>query len=135
MAPKGRSATGPGKTIVSLYFDTDLVKRIDRLAASQDVSRSKWIEAIVSERIDDEEMTVRVMTDPVVAPAMMSALAKPEILRAMTSIMREQLTDEQLSLFSQVMHTAGEHASKRAAKRTAAKRTPRAVKRQKRVKS
>ena len=128
MSPKGRSATGPGKTIVSLYFDADLVKRIDRLAASHDISRSKWIEAIVAERIDDEELSVRVMTDPVVAPAMMNALAKPEILRAMTGILREQLTDEQLSLFSQVMHTAGEQATKRA-KRTAAKRDARAAKR------
>lgn len=139
MAPKGTGPRiGPGKTIVSLYFDSDLVKRIDRLAASHDISRSKYIERVVAESIEDDEIAVRVMTDPVVAPAMLSALAKPEILRAMTGLLREQLSDEQLNLFSQVMHSAGKSAAKRA-ERTAAKQDARAAKqrqkRKRRVKS
>lgn len=114
---------GPGKMLLTIYIDVDLVKRIDRLSSSEDVSRSKYVERVLADSIEQEELTVRTMTDPVVAPAMMKALASPEVMRAMLSMIRQDLTDEQLSLFQQTMHAASEQVQKRAG-RVNAKRSP-----------
>ena len=114
---------GPGKTIVSLYFDAELVKRIDRLAAADDTSRSRYIERLVTDGIEQEERTVRVLTDPVIAPTMMKALASPEILRAMAQLMRQDMTDDQLQLFTQTMAAASDQVEKRVG-RVRAKRSP-----------
>lgn len=123
MAPRA-GRVGPGKMIVTLYFDADLVKRIDRLAAADDRSRSKYIEDLVKEGIDKQEMAVRTMTDPVIAPVMMKALASPEVLRALLSMMRTELTDEQLSLFQQTMAAASVQVQKKIG-RASAQQSPR----------
>lgn len=97
------SRVGPGKMVVTLYLTIDLVKRIDRIASARDLSRSKYIEQALESSITDDEVTVQALTDPVIGPAFMSAFAKPEVLRAMSATLKQDLNDEQLSLFQRAM--------------------------------
>jgi hypothetical protein len=92
-----------GKAFLTIYLDRETVERLDKLAGAEDMSRSKLVSDLLTSGLEDRELTVKVMTDPVVAPAMMSALAKPEILRALMGVMRESLSDEQLDLFQRSM--------------------------------
>ena len=125
MAPARRIPAG--KAFLTIYLDLDTVQRLDKLAAAEDMSRSKLVSDLLLSGLEDRELTVKVMTDPVVAPAMMSALAKPEILRAMMNVMRESLSDEQLELFQRSMaittHEVEQHHKRQ--QRAAAQRNAR----------
>jgi predicted transcriptional regulator len=94
-----------------MRLPVELVKRIDRMAKLRDVARSVVVQEFISEAIDQQELTVKAMTDPLVSQALMQAFARPEVLRALGSVMREDLTDDQLSLFAAV--TTGAAAAAR----------------------
>jgi hypothetical protein len=88
--------------LISMRLPAELVQRMDRMAKLRDVPRSQVVYEFISESIDQEELTVKAMTDPILSGAMMQAFARPEVLRALGSVMRDQLTDDQLSLFAAV---------------------------------
>jgi hypothetical protein len=93
------------KRIISFLAPGHLVKRIDGIAAAQNASRSAVIERLLIDSLNEQEDWIRMATDPVVAPAIFGALSQPGVLRAMSAAMREQLSDDQLDLFSKAMHT------------------------------
>src|SRR5674476_229708 len=98
----------PGKRFLAAAIDTDLVVRLDKVAAARGVSRSKYVEEIVRDALDEDEQVVRALNDPVLMPAMMGAFAKPEVLRAMAGVMRAEMSDQQLALFQQSMQAVSE---------------------------
>jgi hypothetical protein len=63
---------------------------------------------LAEEAIGQEELMAAAMSDPVVMPAITQALSKPEVLNALLRAMRADLTDEQMSLFSQGVKAAQE---------------------------
>ena len=126
MAPKG-GRLGPGKAFLTAYVERSVVERLDAVAAAQDLSRSKLIERLVIDGLQDMELEVRALTDPVVGPAIINAFARPEVLRAMANVLRQDLSDDQLQLFQQAMHATSDQLNHMHAKRRpSAKRTPRA---------
>jgi hypothetical protein len=115
---------GPGKQFITLYLDKSLVEQCDRLAAAQDISRSKYLVNIIEESIAQDGIAVQAMTNPVVSSALMSAFANPEVLRAITGVMRSELSDDQLNLFQRAMTTTASMAEE-AGMRSGVKLTPR----------
>jgi hypothetical protein len=87
---------------LSVYVSADLKDRLERLAHAQDTSVSRLVERLLNDLVHQEEMTVKAMQHPVLGPTLAAAFARPEVLRALGSVMREELTDEQLRLFSAV---------------------------------
>ena len=122
---------GSEKGYLSVYIDADLLRRLDRLAAARDVSRSKLVEEMLLDQLGNSELHVAAMTNPTIVNALMGAMARPEVLRAMSSAMREDVDDEQLQLFQRAINAATE---KRAARpkgtpgRRASKRDKRGAK-------
>lgn len=98
--------------LISMRISDDLLKRVDALAGAQHITRSAAIESLLASAIEDTELSVRMMTDPVVGRAILGAIATPEVLRALTAAMRSELTDDQLQLFSRSMATLDQQLAK-----------------------
>jgi predicted transcriptional regulator len=99
--PKGRK-----KISVTVALDPRLVKRIDRIAGVKNVSRSELVTSLIQEGIDDEETTAAALSNPTILNALVGAFGQPEVMRAMMNQMRQDVTDEQLGLFSKAMEVA-----------------------------
>ena len=110
MAKGGR--VGPGKQFITLYLNKETVKRLDDLAAAKNTSRSRFCEQLILDGLQDSELTVRAMTTPVVRDALFSVLAKPDVLRAIMRGMQDELSDDQLELFSRAMIGASQAVEK-----------------------
>lgn len=87
--------------IVTISLDAGLVARIDRLARAVGMSRSAWMQRQIEDCIDDEEMGVKALTDPVVGGALLSVFKDREVMRGLAKMMGEQLSDQQLQLFTE----------------------------------
>jgi hypothetical protein len=98
--------TGKGRTYMTVYVSDALAKRLTRLARAKDVSRSKLAEQLLADGVEHEETMVAAMTDPVVMPAIMKALAEPSVLASMMRAMRADLSDDQLQLFEKQIAAA-----------------------------
>jgi predicted transcriptional regulator len=88
---------------LSLYVSATLKQRLERLAAAKDDSISVVVEQLLGDAIEQEELTVKAVHDPVLGPAMMHAFTRPEVLRALLGVIREDVSDDQLKLFSATM--------------------------------
>lgn len=97
------------KQKITMSVDIALVARIDKLAAAVGQSRSAWIEALLREAIEDEETSVKALTDPVVGPALLNMFKDRDVLRGLARVMSEELRPDQLQLFAdRVSKLAGE---------------------------
>lgn len=85
---------------IAVTVEPALLERIERLAKAKGQNRSRFIEELIRDQIDQEELTVKALTDPVIGPALAGMFARPDILRAMTAQLRQDMTDEQLKLFT-----------------------------------
>lgn len=99
-------ATSERKKAVTLAVRPSLLKRLDALAKAKGESRSEAVERLLLDALDDEELAVRAITNPVIAQAILGAISQPEVMRAMLHAMREDLDADQLQLFSQAMTAA-----------------------------
>ena len=99
-------ATSERKQAVTIAVRPSILKRLDAIAKAKGESRSEAVERFLVDALDDEELTVRAMTNPVIAQAILGAMAQPNVMRAMMHAMREDLDDDQLELFSQAMTAA-----------------------------
>lgn len=95
------------KIKTSMALSRPLLDRLDDLALAKGQSRSDLIEGFIERCLGDEELGVRVVGNPVLGPALLQMLARPEIMRAMSGALRETVSDDQLQLFSQAMTAAG----------------------------
>jgi predicted transcriptional regulator len=86
---------------VTLSMAPGLVERIDRLAKATGLSRSAWVQQQIANAIDDEEMAVKALTDPLVAPALLGVFKDRDVMRGLANLMGEQLSDQQLQLFTE----------------------------------
>lgn len=86
-------------TRTSIVLPPKLVKRIDKLAKVQNMSRSAWIADACSRILDEDEGYLALMTDPVLGEAMAGAMSQPGVIRALCAAMGEELNDKQLRLF------------------------------------
>jgi hypothetical protein len=101
--------------LISTRFPADLVRRIDALAAAQRQTRAAVMERLLLDSLDQAELSVRALTDPLIGPALAGALAKPGVLRALMATLREDLKPEQMQMFGnalQALEVAGAKAAK-----------------------
>lgn len=91
------------KTPVSFSMSPSLVKRLDRLAKAMGKSRSAYLEGLVRDCIEEEESGVKMLTDPVMGPALLKAFGNRDVLRGLVRALGEDLTDSQLDLFASQM--------------------------------
>jgi len=93
-----------GKMVLSITIDPDLVRRVDELADSLGQSRSAFISRLVKEGVDSEGDAIRAFQHPVIGPALLKAFSDREVIKGIADVMGENLTDQQLLLFRQVMN-------------------------------
>lgn len=105
------------KIRVGLALDPGVVKRVDRVAKAQGKSRSAWIQAACLDQLEQAEMFVKMVQQPELAKAFASAFASPGVIRQMAQVMGEELTDEQMDLFTSALDKLTEGESKPLAKR------------------
>lgn len=101
------------KLKVSIALTRDVVKRLDRLARAQSRSRSSIVQSFVLDGLDGAEMFVKAFSDPTVSAAFVQAFGDRDVLRSMTSAMREQMTDDQMDLFSETLRGLSVEAGKK----------------------
>ncbi|MEX0885775.1 MAG: ribbon-helix-helix protein, CopG family [Phycisphaeraceae bacterium] len=81
----------------SISMDTELVQRLDAIAEARDEARSTVIERIVRHGLAEEESFLRDMENPVDRAIVDIVTDNPGVLRTIASLVRQQLTDEQLA--------------------------------------
>ena len=101
-------ATSERKQAVTIAVRPALLKRIDQLAKAKGESRSEAIEHLLLDALEDEELAVRAISNPVISQALLGAMAQPQVMRSMLHAMRSELSDDQLELFSKAMTAATE---------------------------
>lgn len=107
------------RAIISVTIEPELLKRLDDLADAQAVPRSQLIETLIRQGIEDEEIAVRAVTNPVILNAFMGAFRDRAVVKAMASAVGDELSPEQLNLFRQAM-TALDHTVRKEPAATAA---------------
>jgi hypothetical protein len=123
------------RSIVSISIGPELLQRVDDLADAQGVPRSQLIVKLISEGIEDDEMAVRALMNPVVMQAMTTAFRDPMVLRGMAAAVGQELSSEQLQLFHQAMSAASDAVIPAATAAGTPASTPRPKKREKRKRS
>jgi predicted transcriptional regulator len=96
-------AASKRKVKVSVALTPVLAKRIDRMAKVMSKSRSQMVQELIEGGMDDSEISAAAMTNPAISQALLTALGKPEVIRAMLQVMRQDLSEDQLDLFGQAM--------------------------------
>jgi hypothetical protein len=111
------------KVPITFAMSPDLLVRIDKLAKATGQSRSAWLEARIRDGLEQEEVGVQALTDPVVGPALLGIFRDGEVLRSMAKMFRDELSDSQLQLFAdRVSKLAG--TKRRASKASPATQFP-----------
>jgi hypothetical protein len=80
------------KLDVTVSLSIGVVRKLDRLAKVQRVSRSAAIEDILVEGLAEADDFVRVMSNDKVRTAMFEALGKPGVVRAIATSLGQELT-------------------------------------------
>lgn len=103
------------KVRIGLTLDPSVVKRVDRVAKAQRKSRSAWIETACLDQLSQAEMFVKMTQQPELASAFARAFGDPSVMRRMAEVMGQELTDDQLDLFTVTLDklTEGQPKSKR----------------------
>lgn len=91
------------KQVLSIAMDPELVKRVDELADAVNQSRSAFIERCVRDAVEQEGDAIKAFQHPVLGPALIQAFSNREVLKGMAEVMGQDLTDQQLLLFRQMV--------------------------------
>lgn len=101
--PQKKLPDSKRKIPITCTLSPRLVRRIDRIAKPLGKSRSELVQQFIEDGLQETETTAAALTNPVIAQALLSSFGRPEVLRAMTSVMRDELSDDQLKLFGDAM--------------------------------
>lgn len=91
------------KVKISVSVDENVLRRIDRVAKHKGTTRSAEISAACRDYVEDTEMMVKAFANTELREAFIRAFSAPEVVRQFASVMQEDLSDEQLRLFSDAM--------------------------------
>lgn len=86
-----------------MTIDQALLRRLDQVAKHKRVTRSAEIERAVRDHLDGTEMMVKAFANTELREAFIRAFSAPEVVRQFASVMQEDVSDEQLRLFSEAM--------------------------------
>ena len=91
------------RRVVSITIDPDVLERVDRLAAARVLARGRLIEEFIADGIEEEELFVKVSSQPVLMQALMRAFAQPGVVKELSAVMGQDLSEQQLNLFHQAV--------------------------------
>lgn len=91
------------KRRITLTLDPALVKRVDRMAKATRESRSAVVEDLLRDGLEDQEMFVKAMGNPLLRESLGRAFASKDVLRQMAAVIGDDLGDDQLELFTRMM--------------------------------
>jgi len=97
----------PNKARFSITVDPRVMRRVDRLAKAMNRSRSATIEKLLNDGVEDTEMFVKAMTNPVLVEAFGKAFASRDVMRTMAATIGQELSDDQMQLFTKAMSRIG----------------------------
>jgi hypothetical protein len=97
-----RRATIPhmGRVRLSITVEPETRRRLDRLTKMRGETRSDVAEELMLSAMDQAELAAAATADPVVMGAFARAMSEPGVLRSMLGALREDLSDDQLALFT-----------------------------------
>lgn len=94
-----------------------MLKKLDRLAKAFGVSRSVMIERTLREALEDTELSVAALTDPVVSGALVQMMSNRDVLRTLAKAFGEGASEQQLELFASRFGKLAEQAEKKGGKK------------------
>jgi predicted transcriptional regulator len=99
----GKRLVKRGRPTVTVTLEKHLLKRVDSVARALALSRSRLLEQLVRDGIEEQETWARALANPLIAKALGLAIGQPGVLKAMAEAMGEELRPEQMELFKQAM--------------------------------
>ena len=87
----------------SVRLDPSLWTKLAVLAKAQHCTRSKLVERLLTDAIDQEQMIVSAMASPVFRDAMTRAVLTPGVMKSMSEAMTGEFNPDQLKLFTEVL--------------------------------
>lgn len=85
----------------SISFTPQLLRSVDRAAKRAGVSRSAWTRRACVEALESQDALSRVLQNDAIRTAMARVLGDPSVVRGFASQISEELSDDQLRLFSE----------------------------------
>jgi predicted transcriptional regulator len=92
---------------LSITLEAEIVKRVERLAKLAKTNRSRMLEELVMDAIEQTETNLKLAVNPAVMQAMMSAFSQPGVLRGFADAVRADLSDDQMRLFQRALDKSG----------------------------
>lgn len=93
------------KRRVTITIAPDVLRRVDRVSKALRNNRSQWIENACKAELDQAELFVKISQQPELMRTMMSTFGDPKVMRQMAAAVSDEVTDEQMKLFADVMGT------------------------------
>lgn len=88
------------KVIHSFSLRPETLRRVRALAELHGEKLSTIADQLLCDALDQAEIVSAATTNPVVMAAVAKAMSEPGVLRSMLDVMRTELSDEQLNLFT-----------------------------------
>jgi uncharacterized protein YneF (UPF0154 family) len=85
----------PGKP-VTIHIFPKLLRRIDRAAKLTKTNRSAFMSQVMTDYLDSEEAEIKLLADPRIQQAMMSAMRQPGVLRSIVTALGQEISEEQV---------------------------------------
>lgn len=96
------------KTRLTICIDPPFAARLKRFARATRQSVSGCVEKLLRESLEESELAVSVLSDPVIGQHLLKAFGNVDFIKGMAQHLGEELTDEQLELFSKRLSVAAE---------------------------
>jgi len=101
------------KMVVAVTLEPDVVKRLDEVAAANEVSRSRQVELYIREGLEEGEFAAKAFANPAIMRAMGKALADRSVIKQIAAAMTSDSTPDQLKLFEQAIESMQETFDKK----------------------
>lgn len=92
----------------SITVDPDIASRVRRLAKSSRMSLSGCVEQLLRESVDEAELAVKVLSDPVLGQHLLKAFGNMDFIKGVAHHLGEEMSSEQLELFCKRLGVAAE---------------------------
>lgn len=88
------------KRAYGVAVEPGLMRRVERQAKVQGISRSALISQLLRHSLDEPEQLAAAWQNPVLREVFGKLFGKPEILSALAGVMNQEIDKDQLALFS-----------------------------------
>lgn len=102
-----------GKRVVfTVSIAAHLAESIDRIAKLRRQTRSAVAEELLEAGVQQDELGVKVWSDPILSQAMSRALMSGPVLKQLGQVLLSEVSEDQLKLFTEATEAAVKAASK-----------------------